>query len=277
LPKEEEWKAIEHELERVKAHLEWKMLDKGMHPEEAKMKLSQIDWANEIDVVDTLVRANSNYHYSLWEAKQRELEKQEKEQKRIEQKEFWTANQMFKLLRWTSEVEEGKKLIMNDDTMPLIKALCYFFSEDERFESELGYSLSKGIILRGVSGLGKTHIVKCLSKNGLHPTYVCSMIEIGKIVKDEGEFELPSGYSKYYIDDVGSEESSTVNHYGTRINWLKDFLETFYLRSKHYSKLIMSTNNNAQEIEQKYGFRVRSRVKDMFNVIDVTGKDLRGL
>jgi hypothetical protein len=276
LQKEDEWAAIEHELSRLKAHMEWKMKDKGLSLEEVKLKISQIDWSEEIDIVETLERANSNLLYALWEQEQRELEKKEVELKQAKLKEAWTANQMFKLLRWTSEVEEGKKLIVNDYTMPLIKAMCYFLSEDERFESELGFSLSKGIMIRGISGLGKTHVVKCLSKNELHPILVVSMIEIAHDIKSSGEYNLPSGYSKFYLDDVGSEES-TVNYYGTKINWLKDFLETFYLRSNQYNRLIVSTNNNAAQMEKLYGFRVRSRMREMFNVIDVDGKDLRGL
>jgi hypothetical protein len=276
LQKEDEWTAIEHELTRLKAHTEWKMKDKGLSLEEVKLKISQMDWSEEIDIVETLERTNSNLLYALWEQEQREFEKKEVELKQAKLKEAWTANQMFKLLRWTSEVEEGKRLIVNDFTMPLIKAMCYFLSEDERFESELGFSLSKGIMIRGISGLGKTHVVKCLSKNELHPIFVVSMIEIANDVKSSGEYTLPSGYSKFYLDDVGSEES-TVNYYGTKINWLKDFLETFYLRSNQYNRLVVSTNNNAAQMEKLYGFRVRSRMREMFNVIDVDGKDLRGL
>jgi hypothetical protein len=29
-------------------------------------------------------------------------------------------------------------------------------------------------------------------------------------------------------------------------------------------------------MEEKYGFRVRSRIKDMFNIVDVNGEDMRG-
>ena len=50
----------------------------------------------------------------------------------------------------------------------------------------------------------------------------------------------------------------------------------YYLKNKPFNKLIISTNNNFDEIESKYGFRVRSRIKDMFNIIDVRGKDMRG-
>jgi len=77
------------------------------------------------------------------------------------------------------------------------------------------------------------------------------------------------------LDDVGTEEH-TVNHYGTKISFFKNFIEKYYLQNKTYEKLVVSTNNSFNEMEEKYGFRVRSRIKDMFNIIDVTGKDMRG-
>ena len=104
---------------------------------------------------------------------------------------------------------------------------------------------------------------------------MASMLEICDEVRIRGDYELPF-FNKLYLDDVGSEEPN-VKHFGTNINWFKDFLETYYLRSQHYNKLIISTNNNHAELEQKYGFRVRSRIRDMFNVISVDGKDMRGL
>lgn len=276
LTEEEENRAIEHEIESVEKHYVWKMYDKGINSQaEIIVKLADIDFSEKIDVMAILERANSIKHYGIWEKKQREKEKAESENKQKQLKEVWNANQFYKLIKWTSEIEFGKSLIVNDDTMSIIKPLCYFLSGDKRFETELNYSLDKGICFRGISGLGKTHIVKCASNNELHPILVVSMLEIASEIKDEGEYNLPQGYSKFYLDDVGSEEH-IQNHYGTKINWFKNFIETFYLRSQQYNRLIVSTNNTASQIEDKYGFRVRSRFKDMFNVIDVNGKDLRG-
>jgi len=216
-------------------------------------------------------------HHEIWQKEQRRKEAEEAKRKQEELKNLWTASQMYKLIRWSSEVEYGKPLITNNDNLPFIKALCFFLSEDERFETELGFSLKKGLIIRGISGLGKTHLMKCVSKNELNPVLILSMIEIADDVRHNGEFNIPGGkYTKIYLDDVGSEEA-TVNHYGTKINWFKDFLEIFYLKDRQYNSLMISTNNSFSEIEQKYGFRVRSRIKDMFNIIDVDGKDLRGL
>ena len=138
----------------------------------------------------------------------------------------------------------------------------------------MGFSLKKGLLIRGICGIGKTHTIRCVAANELHPIFMASMLEICDEVRIRGDYELPF-FNKLYLDDVGSEEPN-VKHFGTNINWFKDFLELYYSKNRPFRNLMISTNNSFSEIEAKYGFRVRSRVKDMFNVVDVTGIDLRG-
>lgn len=276
LTDEEIFSAIAHEVERVEKLFAWKLEDKKVvAKDEIKIRMYGFDISERINVVEILQRANSNKHYALWQQKQREEEVRLAEQKKVSIEKDWDANRFYKLIKWSSEVDYGKPLIVNDQTMQIIKPLCYFLSNDERFETELGYSLRKGIMFRGIAGLGKTHIVRCAANNERNPIFVVSMLEISDEVRLDGAYELPIGYSKFYLDDVGSEEAM-VNNYGSRINWFKNFIELFYLKSQNYNRLIVSTNNTAQQIEERYGFRVRSRMKDMFNVIDLDGKDLRG-
>jgi hypothetical protein len=165
-------------------------------------------------------------------------------------------------------------LIYMPHTERLIKSMCYFLSEDKRFETELGNDFNKGILIRGVSGLGKTFIPKCLSENEFKPISIYSTIEISNICREEGEFK-PCFKSILYLDDVGTEQTPVL-HYGTKINWIKDFIEMYYLKSTSFNKLIISTNFSFNELEEKYGFRFRSRVKEMFNIVDVSGTDMRG-
>lgn len=275
LTKDEEETVILHNLGARKGHLRWKMQFAGMQEGDIVLKLSQTDWS-VFDVALTqklLQNANSRKHYDLWQKEQRVKEKQEELAKIQELKDTWNAKKVYGLMAWTSQYECGKKLIVHDDNRHLIKSVCYFLADDERFETELGYSFRKGLMLRGTPGLGKTHILKCVEKNGLHPFKIVSMIEIADEIKQEGEYNMPGG--NVYIDDVGSEEP-VINHYGTKINFFKSFLEDYYLRNTQYRRLMISTNSGFNEIEEKYGFRVRSRIKDMFNIIDVKGKDMRG-
>lgn len=274
LTDEEQVEAVYYAAKRLQEHKLWTLRRRMATPEELEAVKVE-DFIELIDAEIVLKKANSNKHYAIWQENQREKEKKDREEKRMLIEQQWTANQMLKFLRWSSkERYEKRELIENEHTLRLIKVICFFLSDDPRFETELGYSFKKGLLLRGICGLGKTYLLKCLSENPRNPIYIKSMIEIAEEVHANGSFELPIA-KKWYIDDVGSE-TAPVNHYGTKINWFKDFLETYYLNKIEYSGLIISTNLNNVALEEKYGFRVRSRVKDMFNVITATGEDLRG-
>ncbi len=273
---EEENIVVENEIKRTRAHKEWKLKQLGFIEGDILSRLSDVDWNNEIDRDEILKRANSSKHYENWQREQREKEKTEAKQKDEELKQEWTAKKVFNLMNWTSENEYGKKFVVNEFNKKLISAICFLISKDNRFEMDLGYSPKKGLLIRGISGLGKTFIVKCAANNPVNPILVESMIEISEQIKRDGEYLVNMSARKIlYLDDVGTEEA-TVNHYGTKISFFKNFIEMYYLQNKPFCNLIISTNNSFDEIEQKYGFRVRSRIKDMFNIIDVIGEDMRG-
>jgi hypothetical protein len=270
----EEEAAILHEIAQAKKHKVWKLAQMGASEEQILAKLASIDWMNEIDKTEVLKNTNSNKHYAIWQQEQRKKERQEETDKYFELQKRCNAKYFFNLMSWTSENTYGKKLILHADNTPLIRAICFFFSKDERFETELKFDLNKGLLIRGVSGLGKTYLFRCIEKNDIRPLDIVSMIDISENVKEEGSYDLQYK-NMLYLDDVGTEEP-IVNHYGTKINWFKNFIEMYYLKNKPFNRLVISTNNSFDEIEGKYGFRVRSRVKDMFNIIDVQGKDMRG-
>jgi DNA replication protein DnaC len=129
------------------------------------------------------------------------------------------------------------------------------------------------LLIRGISGLGKTFVPRCLENNELKPLAMFSMVAITEAVKEGGEFDLQT--SKHiYLDDVGTEQT-VINHFGTKITLFKDFIELYYSKNLPFNRLLISTNCNSNQLEEKYGFRVRSRAREMFNVIDVRGNDMR--
>lgn len=284
LTPEEEEKVLRHEIQLAKDHFAWKNQEIATR-EQIDFKISEINWDERIDREAILQRTNSIKHYNRWIIEQRLKEKLDEERRLKELQESWTATNIYKLMAWTSQNEYGKKLIVKDketgnDFTKFITALCFFVARDKRFETDfdpkLNYSLKKGLLIRGVSGLGKTHLVKCIAKNGLNPILVLSMLDLFEEIRVNGEVQISlDGYGIVYFDDVGTEET-TAKHYGNAINFFKNFIEGTYHRKKSYEHIMMSTNNSFLELEQKYGFRVRSRMKDMFNIIDVTGKDMRG-
>jgi DNA replication protein DnaC len=278
LSKEDEYKLVENEIKAAKLYVEWKMKQLGASKEEIDFRILQINWEDRIDRNDLFQRANSIKNHDLWIKEKRKRDKEEEEKKEKELQEHWTAKRVYNLMAWTSQSKFDKKLIINDDNKKFITALCFFISNDRRFETELGYSFKKGLLIRGVSGIGKTHLVRCIEQNDINAIYTLSMIEISDELRAYGEYEINKGANRIiYLDDVGTEETPVV-HFGTKIYFFKNFIESIYLsrREKGFGNLMLSTNLNFQQCSEKYGFRVASRMRDMFNVIDVSGKDMRG-
>lgn len=266
---------VQHEIRRAQEHFAWRLKDKlGLKDYDIVSRISQINWDERIDRDRVLKIANSNKIQDLWHKEQRENEKKAKIEGAKKLAEECDAKYFFKLMSYNSRNTYETQLIVNDDTKKLITVICFFFGNDPRFETELGFDFKKGLLLRGISGLGKTYLIKCISDNKVKPVSLYSTININEEISANGYFELnPS--SVCYLDDVGTEEP-VVNYFGTKISFVKNFIELYYTNNKPFNRLIISTNDSFDKLEGKYGFRVRSRIKDMFNIIDVTGVDLRG-
>lgn len=78
------------------------------------------------------------------------------------------------------------------------------------------------------------------------------------------------------FDDFGAEQQ--IKHFGNDCNVMAEIIISRYeqfIENKTVTHL--TTNLSANEIEKLYGNRVRSRMRQMFNVIDFDGnsKDKR--
>lgn len=275
LTKEEETASIRNAIDSLRKHKEWQLKHQGFKEGDVLLRMSKIDFEKEIDKENVLKISNSNKLYNIWQKEQIKRKEEEEVRKREELQKVCTAKYMFNVMSWTSKNVYNKALVVNSSNSALITALCFFVSRDKRFEDELGFSFNKGLLIRGYTGLGKTHLVRCLEDNELNPILALSTIEVTEELKEFGSFNIEMKDKRIlFIDDFGTEET-VVNHYGTKISYFKNFIEKFYFNNKKYWNLIISTNLNNQSIEESYGFRVRSRVYDMFNIITVKGEDMR--
>lgn len=158
LTKEEEERLLSNAIKRAREHKEWKMRQILKTAEEVDLKLSQIVWEHEIDREAILKLGNSVKHHELWQQEQRKKEKEKEERERRELQEIWTTKKVFSLMKWSSVNTYDKTLVVNDHNKKLISALCFLVSNDARYENEYRYSFNKGLLIRGASGLGKTHL-----------------------------------------------------------------------------------------------------------------------
>lgn len=191
-------------------------------------------------------------------------------------KEKWDYAYFYKTLKdraWQS----GEELIYNESTAPIIKTICFRLSGDSRYETEMGFSFSKGLIIRGEPGLGKSWVISMLADNPVCPVQTILMKSVAKMVRRYGDY-TGVNFAKHrliHLGDVGAEVAD-VKNYGNEINWFSDFLEITYDTAKpQLSRLLITTNCSAQEFEERYGLRTRDRLKE-FDLLDLEGKSLRG-
>jgi len=272
-PHEQE-SAIEYAVNVAKKAFIQRKLNAGITEARIALILAQKDFLKELGGVDKiLASANERKH---WQLEHEENRKNRLEKDQIEKEtllKVWDANKFYNLIRYYFRVEANKEFITDENNLPLVKAVCFFMSCDSRFETELGYSLKKGLLLLGPAGVGKTEIIKGVWDNPVKSIAIYSLLAITENIRTFGEHKID--YSNTIaLDDVGSEEP-TVKHYGTDISWFKDFIESYYLKFNNYSKLIITTNCDGDEIERLYGLRVRDRMREMFNVIEVKGESRR--
>jgi DNA replication protein DnaC len=272
LTPDEEKAVISHALTTEMKGAALKMSGLGYLPQSIEQKLKEIDFRAQIDEFELLNKANVRKHWQLQEIKDRQQERENEKRKRNELIERCNARYFFSLMVNHFRTE-NMCFIQDTSSIPYIKVLCFFMGRDERFETELNLNPQKGLWVIGTPGIGKTKLIEAIAENEITPIKIVSMLTVADTVKTNGEFELGE-FNKILLDDVGSEEA-TVNHYGTKINWLKDFLELFYANRQGFSRVLVTSNDSFDQIEEKYGYRVRSRIREMFNVVKLEGKDRR--
>lgn len=198
----------------------------------------------------------------------------------VEIKSF-TSAQLFSFLEQTPGFDIDK------DNEAIIKLLCDYFSEDPSFE-ERGYSLSKGLLLFGGVGVGKTNLLSMFRNNQKESYLVvaCQDVE-GSYARngdDQNEKTGEAGLKKYFVntplnsqnqygkvqigylfDDLGQENINT-KFFGTERNVMVEVLSQRY-KNRLFTTTHITTNLSADEIKEKYGIRVADRMREMFNLI----------
>jgi energy-coupling factor transporter ATP-binding protein EcfA2 len=187
---------------------------------------------------------------------------------------------------------QGKKLIHPEfciypaDHEIINKLLVYIFHNEIEAQKH-NISLRKGILLTGPVGCGKTSLMKLIrlfqkpeERFNIMP---CRNVSFEFISNGYSVIHRFSSQSFKYgqpvawcFDDLGTENS--LKYFGNECNVMAEILLSrydFFVSSQMLTHL--TTNLNSSEIEEIYGVRVRSRLREMFNLIafDANARDKR--
>ncbi|WP_167343103.1 ATPase [Nonlabens sp. SY33080] len=177
----------------------------------------------------------------------------------------------------------GKQFKIYEEDKALLYRLVTYFIGDQSECNKFQIDLNKGLLLSGPVGCGKTTLMRLLPHLVPHKRYhqfnliPCRNIVFGFNNLGYKTIEAYSDRKSYCFDDLGVE--AIGRHYGKDCNVMGEILISRYevFRQKQV-KTHITSNLNAEELESKYGERVRSRMREMFNLISFNNqaKDKRG-
>jgi len=181
--------------------------------------------------------------------------------------------------------------IWNEDRQLIYKLLVCFIHDREN-ATRLGLNPDKGILLTGPVGCGKTCLMKLMRlfqlQSGQFVLKSCREISF-EFIKNGYEVIQKYGSTAgryasqteklpvtYCFDDLGTEQN--LKYYGNECNVMGEILLSRYELFVSCGTLThLTTNLSASEIESFYGNRIRSRMREMFNLISFSkdAKDKR--
>ncbi len=197
----------------------------------------------------------------------------------------WFQNHKYaKPLAWLQN--QGQKQYGNNfhfqeaDSMVLTKLICYFLQDKEN-ASQLNINLNKGLLVTGPIGCGKTTLMSLmrLLQTQQNRYIVRSCRDVCFEFINEGYMAIQR-YSHlsfknfnpitYCFDDLGIENN--IKYFGNECNVMAEILLSRYdLFVSRQLFTHITTNLSASEIEAIYGTRLRSRLRQSFNLIAFGG------
>jgi hypothetical protein len=194
------------------------------------------------------------------------------------------------------------ELKLDAEIKRLYRLLTLYFTNNPEFEEnflkvdggKIPYSLSKGILLIGPTGRSKTFcfekVFKFFTSNYIREKKyrVINSHAIQLAFEVNGLRALnafrkndANDYDNIYVDEIGIEEFS-VQHYGNKQSPVATFLHERHrlFTAMGYvthgsSNLVLNSKDREPNFREAYGERNYSRLFEMFNIIFITGNDLR--
>lgn len=185
----------------------------------------------------------------------------------------------------------GKNFDFDDKNKNVFKLLLYYFNGSSIFESMFPnekYSLRKGLMLIGNVGTGKTDVLKIYQKYCNFTNFparsfiIVDIREVSNYFQSCGNIDMYTynnnnsrNIRNYCFDDLGSE-NDTIKYYGTDYSPVFELiLDRYNIFCKYKKVTHFTTNLGLDSIHDRYGERIYDRMKEMLNIIVMSGKSRR--
>jgi hypothetical protein len=159
----------------------------------------------------------------------------------------------------------------------LIEQLAAYASGNEWVCEKLGIDPTRGLMLLGDVGCGKTTLLRLLRRLPTFNARWVSCLTVAEGVVSHGA-SIMNNYcvkADYVFDDLGQEQKRILS-YGSEIFPMRQVLTHRYelfvnFGSKTHitTNMVISDNLEYCDFDQRYSKRIRDRVSEMFNVIDM--------
>ncbi len=263
---------------------------KEMYPE---IQLTTADKDKYLNMMKSRLRAQrgvlsvtltkEEYEQALFEARERKFYDKKEQEYWIKVSNvgqnipYYRAKELREIVLGNFKRNTNREYIIDELNRKIFYALCLYFTGDSEFENLGDFSLSKGIMLMGPVGCGKTSMMRLFTSNQRASYSVKSCLQIAESYVDDDILEShtrlikvpvngnPYRQSEYGVcfDDLGIED--VRKRFGNTTNVMAYILTRRYdsVPTRKYTHI--TTNLSANDIENYYGARVRSRMSEMFN------------
>jgi len=190
---------------------------------------------------------------------------------------IYDFNKCLSFIESQGKAHYGQSFKINILDIPTIYKLVIYLIKDQNTALKLQIDLNKGILLSGPIGCGKTSIMHLIRPfaNPLSDYKIKTCQEVSFEFAKNGfdtinKYTLKQNYQSrllgYCFDDLGAEQQ--IKHFGNDCNVMAEVLISRYEQFVANNSITHLTSNlSASEIEMLYGNRLRSRMRQMFNLI----------